>query len=443
MRFKTLLTLFLYLWGSNLLFALSFEVGGINYTQCWSNRFYENAVYVAKHADGSSYQGNVTIPRTVSYEGEDYWIVGVGDEAFKDCTEMTSCEFEGTIEWIGNSAFEGCTGLSKFTIPSYYSDDVYQNYVYLGYRAFWGCHLTSLTCKSGNPPVFNYNNPSNYNSGSPTEPMWIGWDYNDYWHYQNSTTLYVPVGKIAAYSEKSEEGSYRTKWGDYFTIVKEWGVEEDDTVPALYDRLKELKPLCEEKYNKIVEASMGAYYYLLTMLYTISDEQGKDIEPMLQELEAAFERDAYYGWTEGQGYSWTEVKLIPELKSAVWSTFNQAEELLEQMQEDRIAYYKARQAGDDAKADNLKPELERAANEVATLINQVEMMLEALSDELIQAKADEFVENFKALITAVPSIKADASSAQKSWYTINGQRLSAEPAKRGLYIRAGKKVIVK
>ena len=140
--------------------------------------------------------------------------------------------------WIGNNAFEGCTGLKEFTIPSRYSDDLYVGTVYLGYRAFWGCHLVSLTCMNGNPPSYNYSNPS-WSAGTyysyPRASDWIGWDWDDRWPYNNTTTLYVPVGTLGAYSEKSDNDSYREKWGYYFSVIKEWGVEEDDSVPGLYE----------------------------------------------------------------------------------------------------------------------------------------------------------------------------------------------------------------
>ena len=105
--------------------AQTFESGGLVYKQCWSDRtyVYEHAVYVKQREDGFKYKGDIRIPQTVRYGDEDYRVVGVGDNAFKDCKDMTSCVFEGDIEWIGNWAFEGCTGLTELTIPSYYLDD--------------------------------------------------------------------------------------------------------------------------------------------------------------------------------------------------------------------------------------------------------------------------------------------------------------------------------
>lgn len=134
------------------LFAQTFELGGIRYTACRSDRFYDHAVYVVPQEDGVKYQGDIVIPEKFTVDDKEYWVVGIGDEAFKDCAGVTSVKFEGIIEWIGNSAFENCTGLKNFTIPPYYSDTAYQGRVYLGHRAFWGCHLTSLTCMIAIPP---------------------------------------------------------------------------------------------------------------------------------------------------------------------------------------------------------------------------------------------------------------------------------------------------
>lgn len=427
--------------------AQTFESDGINYTVCWSWRF-SDAVYVTKAAEGSKYSGDIKIPRKVSYNNEEYWLVGVGNEAFKDCTEMTSCVFEGTIEWIGNNAFEGCTGLKEFTIPSYWSDDVYEGYVYLGYRAFWGCHLVSLTCMNGNPPLYNYSNPS-WSAGMsyPVEPNWIGWDEDDRWHYNNTTTLYVPVGTIEAYSEKSEGSSYRENWGDYFTVIKEWGVEEDDSVPGLYEDIDVLKPLCDNAIIRILMSSRDAYDYLTNYIYETA-EQGGDISALQALLDASFETVVLsgYGWIVGSSSDgWIPYKVIPKHKSYIQyfqNILSEPQEKLEKMQEKRIAYYQARRAGDSS-ADSMREELAAQAAEVEELINQIKQELEAPDTEAIYKDGQEFIDNFKSTITSVTAVSSDSRDLTPQWYSIKGQRLLTTPTKKGIYIRNGKKVTVK
>jgi hypothetical protein len=44
-------------------------------------------------------------------------VVEIGDDAFKDCTGLTSVIFPNSLLKIGNGAFEGCTGLTSVSIP--------------------------------------------------------------------------------------------------------------------------------------------------------------------------------------------------------------------------------------------------------------------------------------------------------------------------------------
>ena len=424
--------------------AQTFELGGINYTVCFSDRFYSHVVYVTKPAEGKKYSGDIKIPWKVNYNNEECVVVGVGNDAFKDCTEMTSCVFEGIIEWIGNSAFEGCTGLKEFTIPSYYSDDVYQGYVYLGYRAFWGCHLQSLTCMSGIPPIYSYGNPS-WQAGLsfPTASDWIGWEMGDYWYERNTTTLYVPVGTIRAYSEN---GYHRDKWGDYFTIIKEWGVEEDDPVPGLYEDINALKPLCDDAIVRILLDSKVVYAVLADYIYTAAEQEGGDITDLLAQLDASFETIILPAWIEGSGSDGDfPHKVIPKHKDYIrffQNTLSEAQEKLEKMQEKRIAYYKARRAGDSS-ADSKKAELATLASEVEELINIIKDSLVAFDWEALENDSKEFIEDFKSFVTPVLAVSSDSHNLTSQWYSIHGQRLLTPPTKNGIYIRNGKKVTVK
>lgn len=428
--------------------AQTFESGGINYTKYHSDIAYDNAVYVDKPAEGAKYAGDIRIPNKVSYDNKEYWVGGVGNDAFKGCTEMTSCVFEGTIEWIGNNAFEGCTGLKKFTIPPISLIDIYiDKSVYLGYRAFWGCHLDSLTCMSGNPPYYKYTNPS-WNAGSwvssPSSADWIGWEMNDHWRDFNTTTLYVPAGTLGAYS-KTSEGNYRDKWGDYFSVIKEWGVEDDDPVPGLYDDINEVKPLCDEAILSIINYSYMAYYDLLDYISGIAEKEGRDITALQEKLDASFETISLYLYKEGEGEGWHEYKVIPKHKNSVLffqNTLSEAQEKLDKMQEKRKAYYQARRSGDSS-AESMKAELATLAAEVEELIKKIKMSLEALNMEDIGKDCQEFVENFKKDATPVEVIKYDSNSLTPQWYNIQGQRLPTAPIRRGVYIRNGKKVTVK
>ena len=73
---------------------------------------------------------DIIIPAT--HGGEP--VTGIGDEAFKDCTGLTSITIPDSVTSIGRAAFAGCTGLFSITIP----DSVSR----IGDSAF--CRCTSL-----------------------------------------------------------------------------------------------------------------------------------------------------------------------------------------------------------------------------------------------------------------------------------------------------------
>ncbi len=88
------------------------------------------------------YEGNIVIPREIwSVHGIPYRVTGIGEEAFKNCTKLTSISLPRTLSTIGNGAFYGCTGLSSISFPS--------TLYLIGSEAFRGCTgLTSISLPS-------------------------------------------------------------------------------------------------------------------------------------------------------------------------------------------------------------------------------------------------------------------------------------------------------
>ncbi|MBO7476711.1 MAG: leucine-rich repeat protein [Salinivirgaceae bacterium] len=82
----------------------------------------------------STYSGNVTIPSSVT-AGNTYYVKGIYDNAFSNCTNLTSVYIPNGVKKINNSAFNGCTSLTSVYIPNGVTS--------LGNNVFAGC--TSLT----------------------------------------------------------------------------------------------------------------------------------------------------------------------------------------------------------------------------------------------------------------------------------------------------------
>jgi hypothetical protein len=85
-----------------------------------------------------SYQGNVTIPETITHNGNTYTVTAIGDDAFRLCSGLTAITIPLSVTTIGKNAFTLCFGLTSLTIP--------HTVTFIGKGAFMNCNgLTSIT----------------------------------------------------------------------------------------------------------------------------------------------------------------------------------------------------------------------------------------------------------------------------------------------------------
>ena len=89
----------------------------------------------------NKYKGTVIIPSSVTHDGQEYTVTKIGDNAFSDCSSLTSVTIPSSVTTIGYSAFNDCSSLKSVTIPNNVSS--------IGERVFYGCRsLTTLTIPS-------------------------------------------------------------------------------------------------------------------------------------------------------------------------------------------------------------------------------------------------------------------------------------------------------
>ncbi len=72
--------------------------------------------WVIQYKNSIKYSGNIVIPETVEYEGNDYSVTSIGSQAFYEYSGLTSVTIPGSVTSIGSDVFHGCSGLTSVHI---------------------------------------------------------------------------------------------------------------------------------------------------------------------------------------------------------------------------------------------------------------------------------------------------------------------------------------
>lgn len=97
----------------------------------------------------NSYNGNITIPSTVTNGSITYTVTGIGSLAFYNRSGLTGVTIPSSVTSIGEQAFYGCSGLASLTIPSSVTS--------IGTSAFLDCSgLKSVTISDSVTSIGDY-----------------------------------------------------------------------------------------------------------------------------------------------------------------------------------------------------------------------------------------------------------------------------------------------
>ena len=137
---RKLFSLFVTLLATTSLWAYDFQSGDLFYNI--TSDFAPYTVEVTYQYEWSSsnyaYLTTAIIPETVTYDGTTYSVTSIGEQAFYDCSSLTSITIPNSVTSIGRDAFCDCSSLTSVTIPNSVTS--------IGRTAFQNCSsLTSIT----------------------------------------------------------------------------------------------------------------------------------------------------------------------------------------------------------------------------------------------------------------------------------------------------------
>ena len=128
--------------------AQSFTVGNLNYSVNDDGV----SVTVTGHVDGTAATGELVIPESVEYYGNNYTVTAIDNYAFMNCFGLTgSLTIPNSVTTIGNYAFYGCSGFTG-SLP------IGNSVTTIGFGAFNGCSgfTGSLTISNSVTTIGNY-----------------------------------------------------------------------------------------------------------------------------------------------------------------------------------------------------------------------------------------------------------------------------------------------
>ena len=150
-KFKSLLLAVIGLLCSISVSAHDFEVEGIYYNITSSTDMMVEVTYRGDYYSSylNEYSGAVTIPESVTYNGNTYSVTSIGDYAFYGCSGLTSVVIGNSVTSIGWYAFAYCSGLTSVEIPNSVTS--------IGWYAFEYCSgLTSVVIPNSVTSIGSY-----------------------------------------------------------------------------------------------------------------------------------------------------------------------------------------------------------------------------------------------------------------------------------------------
>ncbi len=91
---------------------------GIYYYKLSNSTVAVQYFYYASADNGVAYEGELTIPETVTHEGTTYRVTTINEYAFYECSNLTKVTIPESVTDIGPYSFYNCTSLEEATFPN-------------------------------------------------------------------------------------------------------------------------------------------------------------------------------------------------------------------------------------------------------------------------------------------------------------------------------------
>ena len=133
-------------------FVLLFAVLVLKGTCAYAQKVFVDSVYYTLDNTAMTAQiavqssstavGDIVITDTVTYEGANYAVTSMADDAFADCNQLTSIVLPQTLRNLGKNAFLRCTNLTSCIIPD-------STITEIPFEAFWKAGLIEFRVPEG------------------------------------------------------------------------------------------------------------------------------------------------------------------------------------------------------------------------------------------------------------------------------------------------------
>ena len=208
---------------TTLILSVFFSISALAYDVEVDGIFYDISGTSAKVTKGDNkYSGDIVIPESITYNNSKYSVTSIGNQAFYECSGLTSVTIPNSVTSIGDGAFNDCWMLTSVTIPNSVTS--------IGNDAFNHCKgLTSVTLPNsltsiGHGAFLDCVNIENFYCYAEKVPS-AG--YGAFDGFSDHATLYVPASAIEAYKT--------TEPWSYFGTIK--AIDTTEGVESVKDRV--------------------------------------------------------------------------------------------------------------------------------------------------------------------------------------------------------------